>query len=312
MARDYYIQPQAPDPVLDEATVLGVVRKHAPSARDVRGVDESGGEARAYAIDDDLILKVQRPQQLRPRTSLAKERLLLTQLAGIGDISVPQVLGGGIEAPNIEYTLLTRMPGVAIQVADLRAAPRRRALVDLGRMLRRIHGVAQQPLFASRLIPGDHTPAEVRWRMGGLFEDALEAMTQAAVAWPLRMTAVETAQAAMRALPDVNLYVALHSNPGPEHVFVHPSDGRLSGIIDFGDAYFSHPALDLRRYPCPDDRAAIFTGYTAEAPVSDEFEQVWSITCALADMLAIARNPECRDAARAELKTLTHQFTTRR
>ena len=65
MAKDFYLQPDAPDPVLDAATVLSIVRRHTPAARSVAGVDENGGEARAYAIDADMILKVQRPQQLR-------------------------------------------------------------------------------------------------------------------------------------------------------------------------------------------------------------------------------------------------------
>jgi hygromycin-B 7''-O-kinase len=42
-------------------------------------------------------------------------------------------------------------------------------------------------------------------------------------------------------LPSNTDPVALHYNPGPEHVFVDPSAGQLTGIIDFGDAYRSHP-----------------------------------------------------------------------
>lgn len=65
MGKDFYIQPDAADPVLDPDAVLAIVRLHAAGAKAVRAVDESGGEARTYAIDDGLILKVQRPQQLR-------------------------------------------------------------------------------------------------------------------------------------------------------------------------------------------------------------------------------------------------------
>lgn len=68
MGKDFYIQPDAADPVLDPDAVLAIVRLHAAGAKAVRAVDESGGEARTYAIDDGLILKVQRPQQLRARS----------------------------------------------------------------------------------------------------------------------------------------------------------------------------------------------------------------------------------------------------
>lgn len=71
-----YSQPDAPDPVLDEELVLSLVRRHVPDARVVTGIDESGGEARTYAVDEAIILKVQRPQQLRPLTSVEKEGFL--------------------------------------------------------------------------------------------------------------------------------------------------------------------------------------------------------------------------------------------
>ena len=105
----------------------------------------------------------------------------------------------------------------------------------------------------------------------------------------------------MRSLPDVEMWVALHSNPGPEHVFVHPSSGRLSGIIDFGDAYFGHPVNDLRRFPHPQDRRAIFDGYTADAPASDNFLKAWRVACLLTDMGLLARSPEYASAVRAEI-----------
>ena len=90
---EIYRQPDAPDPVLDKATVLSLARRHVPRCSAVTGVDESGGEARVYMIDDNLILKVQRPQQLRARTSLEKESFFLKQLADYQDITVPDVLG---------------------------------------------------------------------------------------------------------------------------------------------------------------------------------------------------------------------------
>ncbi len=81
MPRDFYIQPDAPDPVLPGDVVLRLARLHAPQVQAVTGVDETGGEARTYTIDGTLILKTQRPQQLRPRTSLEKEVFFLNQLS---------------------------------------------------------------------------------------------------------------------------------------------------------------------------------------------------------------------------------------
>ena len=308
MGKDFYIQPDAADPVLDPDAVLAIVRLHAAGAKAVRAVDESGGEARAYAIDNGLILKVQRPQQLRARTSLAKERFLLEQLAGLEGVCVPRVLGGGVAKPGIEYTLMTRMPGEPIHSARLDGDLRRRTLVDLGRMLRRIHAIPQQPVFEARLIPGDHTAADVRTRFGGLFDDAVAAVARAAQPWPFAVDPLQLARLAMRALPDADAWVALHSNPGLEHVFVDPQTGQLTGIIDFGDAYFSHPALDLRRWPRPIDRAAVHAGYCSEAEMSESFNQTCRVACVLTDMLAIAQDLECRAAGLVELEELVEQL----
>ena len=54
---DTYSQPDAADPVLDVGTVLRIVRKHAPGAVTVTAIDETGGEARAYMVDTDVVLK---------------------------------------------------------------------------------------------------------------------------------------------------------------------------------------------------------------------------------------------------------------
>ncbi|GMA14183.1 hypothetical protein E5F05_02875 (plasmid) [Deinococcus metallilatus] len=148
-------------------------------------MDEHGGEARTYAIDEDLILKVQRPPRRRPRTSLKKEALFLRHLEGVEWVNVPRVLGHRSTDSGTEYTLLTRMPGVAVRDADLTGEARPQALFDLGVMLRRVHGMEQAPLLASRLFPRDHTPADVRIRFGELFGDALALVESRPDLWNL-------------------------------------------------------------------------------------------------------------------------------
>jgi hygromycin-B 7''-O-kinase len=61
MPKDRYLQPNAPDPVLAESVVLRLVRQFVPTAQAVTAVDESGGEARTYRVDDTIVLKTQRP-----------------------------------------------------------------------------------------------------------------------------------------------------------------------------------------------------------------------------------------------------------
>jgi hygromycin-B 7''-O-kinase len=304
MAKDFYIQRHLPDPVLDPETVLALARRHVPAAREVRTVDETGGEARAYAIDADLILKTQRPQQLRPRTSLAKEVFFLQQLENVPGVSVPRVLGYGRENRWLEYILMTRMPGVAAGALALEGEARRALLSDVGEMLRCIHSLPQEPFYRSRLFPGDHSPVDVRWRLGNLVDETAEMLHARQRSWTYPLSPEEAGRLAMEALPEVDEWVALHSNPGPEHVFVDPTSKQLTGLIDFGDAYFSHPSLDLRRWHAPADRQAILAGYLRPGPVSENFMGAWRLAMILADITAIALAPEHAKAASEELHQL--------
>ncbi|MST32206.1 phosphotransferase, partial [Acidimicrobiaceae bacterium USS-CC1] len=165
---DIYLQPDAPDPVLDEQTIVAAARRHVPDAGRLLAVDESGGEARAYFLEGDLVVKTQRPHRLRPRTSLAKEAFFLNELHRCGDFPVPHVLGQG-ELRGTEYLCLTRIAGAALSRTNLDPGGRRRALTELGRTLRAIHDIDQAALDHSELMPGDREPADLRARIADTF-----------------------------------------------------------------------------------------------------------------------------------------------
>ena len=304
MAKDYYIQPEAPDLVLSEEQVLALARQHIPEIQHVIQVDETGGEARTYLLDDDYLLKTQRPHQLRPRTSLKKEVVFLKQLENVSGVNVPRVIGYGHPEPLVEYTLMTRMPGIAVRYAKLEGESRREVLKGLGRMLRKIHGIPQEPLRQSALFFGDQSPVDIRWRMGSLFDDLTDIVHKNGKNWDYPLAPEIIGRRLMRTLPATNHIIALHSNPGPEHTFVDPKTGELTGIIDFGDAYFSHPVNDLRRYRSPKDRAAVLSGYVEEGPVDSDFMDTWRVACALSDITAIVLSPELQAEATVELNQI--------
>jgi hygromycin-B 7''-O-kinase len=168
-------------------------------------------------------------------------------------------------------------------------------------VLRQIHAVPQAPLTASGRFPGDQTADDLRVRLGEAFEEVLAALERAGNVWQLPQAPRRVADAALAALPDTTAFAALHSNPGPEHTFADPVTHSYTGTIDFGDAYISHPALDLRRWKNPADREALLAGYLATGPVAEAFMRVWRVTQVWADMAAIASTPEHRDAAHAHL-----------
>jgi len=304
MPKDVYIQPDVPDPILSEELVLALVRRHVPEAQAVTGVDESGGEARTYAIDTNLILKVQRPQQLRPRTSLAKEVFFLRQLEPLPDISVPRALGYGRESALLEYTVMTRMPGVAMRHASLSEQERDAVLFQLGQTLRRIHSLPQTPFSENALFPGDRTFAAVQQRFREYLDELAEVFQTERIPWPLHVSPGEIGERVLASLPENDELVALHSNPYAEHTFVNPVAHTYLGLIDFGDAYISHPTFDLRRWNRPAEREALLGGYTAEVPVSAAFMATWKAVMVLADVIVMAHYPERAAQAADDLQQL--------
>jgi aminoglycoside phosphotransferase (APT) family kinase protein len=271
--RDTYSQPDAPDPVLEPEHVLELVRRHVRSAERVTGVDESGGEARTYMCDDDVVLKVQRPHQLRPRTSLEKEALILQVLERDPSIRVPRALGYGRDG-SVEYVVLSRVPGIALKDSSLEGEARIEVLLALGATLRRIHQVDQAAMARSTLIPGDRDPGDLATRLTEIFEDLRADLdTQSRTLESIDLDAVQ--KQCLSALPTDGPIVTLHSNPGAEHCFVDFGTGAFCGLIDFGDSYRSHPALDVRSWRSPADSRHMLTGYASSAPLPSGFDDVW-------------------------------------
>ncbi|MCA1648382.1 MAG: aminoglycoside phosphotransferase family protein [Chloroflexi bacterium] len=293
------------DPVLNFRRVLALARRHLPSAQAVTDVDESGGEARAYAIDDGFIFKTQRPHRVRPRTSLAKETVHLEQLASCTpEVNVPRVLGYGNE-DDVEYILMTRMPGVAMRYIEVNGRARSNLLRELGSVLRRMHSLPLEPLVGSGLFPGDSDSAAIGDRLESLLRRGVEAATAACDNWTLDISPEAVAASVREGARIVQeAPVAIHSNPGTEHVFVDPHTLELTGVIDFGDAYISHPALDMRRWVDSGDRTALIGGYAAEYPVNATFEANWRVISVANLMLDFAHQPRRRAEALEGLRSL--------
>jgi aminoglycoside phosphotransferase len=303
--RDRYPQPEAPDPVLEPSSVLELVRRHGRAATAVRHVDESGGEARAYFVDADIVLKVQRPHRVRERTSLAKEAAFLTELATDPAILAPQVIGYGVDG-TVEYLCMTRLAGVAAGTLDVQGEARQALLHALGRTLRRVHGIAQAPLQATGLFPGDRTAADVRARLAQVVGQAVDAVRTDRQAWSFGIAPEELAAHVLAHLPAEMPVVALHSNPGPEHVFVDSATHQFGGLIDFGDAYTSHPAFDVR-WAAPADRAAILDGYQADGARDDGFLATWHAVLAATELRVLTAprfGPERQRQAETNLARL--------
>lgn len=292
---DVYETPDAPDPVLTEAQIQQLVHPYVPTVGRLLEVDESGGEARAYLLAGDVVVKTQRPHRRRPRTSLARERAILQALASAEGVRVPKVLGYGRQGA-IEYLLLTRMNGAAINRRPVEGDDRRRVLTAVGEMLRHLHQVSIALVKPSEgvTLPTDASTDAVRERLD---ERAAPYLEELSAEWGIRW------RRALQALPPISERCLLHSNPGPAHVFVDDG-GSFSGLIDFGDAYVSQPALDLWRFSRPRDRHHVMEGYERMGPVSAETKAVWHRVMFLADLGVLASQQAWAQEARDEIESL--------
>lgn len=299
-----YVQPEAADPVLSSATVLAIAETHTGLRSRVLEVDESGGEARAYLLEGRVVVKTQRPHRLRPRTSLSKEAHLLRHLVAPLGARVPEVLGyGRHEAPEgeVEYLVMTRMPGDAFIRQETPPVARGMLLREVGALLARLHAVPTGPLLAEGdLVPVDSDGAALARRLELGFADLLDLLAAHPDSWSLEQSPKDVAAAAVAMAPSDFTPVVLHSNPGPMHVFC-TGDAALTGLIDFGDSYASHPAMDLRTWPDPADRVALREGYLGVATPGAGFEAAWTAAMIYTDMAVLASRPALSTAAASDL-----------
>lgn len=272
MRETIYFQRNAPDPILDYSMVLEIVRQFVPKAKMVNSIDESGGEARTYVIDNSLILKVQRPQQLRSSTSLEKEVFFLNQIAKHTDASVPRVLGYG-KKDSIEYILMTKMEGIPVENTKLSKEEKNDLLFELGTELRKIHDMDLRPFLESGLFPHDDSK-DLSERLQRRYQYAIQ--KKEGLSQEKTVIALTALNNDLQNIKNTDEYVVLHANPYIPHVFVNERTHKYTGIIDFGDAYIGHPIFDMWYWKSK-SRNVLLAGYASEKPVSNSFNMVFDI-----------------------------------
>jgi hygromycin-B 7''-O-kinase len=311
---DVYSQPEAPDPVLPVALVRELARPHLPDDVQLDGgmeVDESGGEARVYLFDrsdaaNGVAVKTQRPHRLRPRTSLRKEAGLLAALAGLLPGRIPALYGYDrvdTAAGPVEFIVMSRVPGRAAVRHEMPPPSRRWLFRAIAEVLRVVHGLDVDTLQSGDgSFPTVDGAAALRARLEPNFADLVDGLAARPDRWPLEVPPDRVAERALAALPRRLDHppVPLHSNPGPTHVFTDEAGG-FTGLIDFGDAYAAHPALDLRSWPDPTDRLLLREAYLDERMPSAAWDAVWTVAMVYADMGALTGSTAHAASAAADL-----------
>jgi hygromycin-B 7''-O-kinase len=295
------------DPVLSSEIVLEIAKRFC-DAQSVTGVEESGGEARTYYIDEDKVLKVQRPHRTRDRTSQKREAFFFKELQPFPEIAMPEVLGYGKEEKNIEYTLMSRIPGQAMSIVDPTGEKRKKVLFDLGKMLYFMHNLPdQEKLLASDLFPVDQNKQALEVRLIAPLRKGAEKITKESREWSLSMAPADIVEKAFAQM-EYKEKKALHSNPALSHTFVDPVSHELTGLIDLGDAYISHPSIDLKRFPCPADRQDLLKGYVSQGGVDDSFMSIWIVNQLIADFSCVVNRNEYEKAALDNIGEIVNKY----
>jgi Ser/Thr protein kinase RdoA (MazF antagonist) len=191
-------------------------------------------------------------------------------------------LGYGKEG-TVEYTVMTRMPGAAVKYSELTAGERETMLFELGIMLVQIHSADIQPFYDSGLFPDiDRNTEDIKERLKYQFDRTLGRISGKMTQAEIDEANASSAELLGKLQNESVRIVPCHANPGPEHTFV--KDGKLSGVIDFGDAYISHPIFDMRRWPVA-DRKHVIDGYMSAAKIDDSFAKICGVSNALDTIL---------------------------
>jgi len=202
-------------------------------------------------------------------------------------------------AGGVELIVMSRVAGRPVRHLTMPTGARGRLIGEVARLLHAVD-VAAPPVGG--LVPVDDGWAALHRRLEWGFADLIEALAEPPAGARLPVPAERVAAAALAALPTGTPWrpVVLHSNPGPTHVFADPA-GAFTGVIDFGDAYVSHPALDLRSWPNPADRVSLRAAYLDGEPAGSDFDAVWTVAMVYTDLKVLAGRPALAVAAGDDL-----------
>jgi hygromycin-B 7''-O-kinase len=206
----------------------------------------SGVANDAYLLGADLILRVPRTHAFV--ADLRKEAVLIPVVRGAHVKTADFIEYGDQPSP---YLITTRLPGAETDVSPSVAR-------QVGHELARLHGITTAPPEIPRDDPGDPLAmldnlAASGWIGAGDKKWLGEWFTQLETCIPPRPA---------RAL--------VHGDVAPQNLLSTP-DGRLSGLIDWGDAAVADPAIDFAKLPFALVPAAL-AGYREAGAPDDQWE----------------------------------------
>ena len=246
----------SPEIVVDEALARRLLADQFPELElDSLRLAGEGWDNTAWLVDEQWLFRF--PRREIALDGVARELRVLPLLAPQLPLPVPEPMFVGAAGPAFPWPFFgsTIVPGRELAEAELDDDGRAALARPLGAFLRALHAadVAVE-------LPLDPLG---RADMGVRVERARDRLDELGVATP----GAEDVLAAALDLPPPERATVVHGDLHLRHAFVE--DGRLSGVIDWGDVCRADPAIDLVLVWCalpPPARAAFFSEY---GPVSE-------------------------------------------
>lgn len=216
----------------DPEAVRKLLGVHAlPEVEPVRVTKE--GIVHATWLCGDYVVRILKDPEELPDVLTESDAAPAAWIAGV---RTPKVIAHDLQA-DPPYSILERAPGVTLSAADHLPDPEA-FFFDLGREIRRIHDEVKEVPTRYLDEPWIVTPEDVA-RHGREYAEQVDMLV-----WQ-----PHSAQ------------VLAHQDLHADNLLVH--DGRLSAILDWGDAGYGDPATDFRYLPIQYLMAA-FAGYGAD------------------------------------------------
>lgn len=235
---------------VDPEALAAIARRHGVDPAAVTAAPFQGVANRVFFLGDRLVLRIARPETA---DDLRKEAVVIPA-AVLAGVSTPELVGFDegrefFEGPcMVVRRAVGVLPGLPADPSDVRW---RTVYRQLGSELAALHrGVGSLPE-----VPTD-TAADPRPQVAALAEAGYLSADLAAWAtgWFDRL------ETRIPAAPRARL---IHGDASPTNLLVDPGSGRLTAILDWGDAAWADPATEFAKLPL---RAvpAVLEGYVGQ------------------------------------------------
>jgi len=235
-------QPWTADHLLTESQVGEAIRGHLSDFTDsqIRFLSE-GWESRVFEVDEKWIFRF--PKRPEVFEDLERENWLLRLLSERLEVAIPrfeffqkpskEALHGFVGYSKIIGTSLHRVEDQDLEIHSL--------CKRLGDFLNLLHGTPKEQVTGPKpALLGGREIKSIRIRVA----EAMEAMKQCA---PISLL-TQVAEAMSSLCEELEPYAGsghlVHNDLYCQHILVDV-DGRLSGVIDWGDVAWGDPAVDF-------------------------------------------------------------------